>query len=215
MNNKAFSLVELLVAITVILLLGGILVSAITGTLRNAERNSGHVLLRDMGRAMQLYANDHGGSLPGPLWPGQVPEYDPDREGRLVVILAPYLGFPRPTSTEVVDAFVPPAAMRQADPSELASLRVYVMNRAEERDGQFYYPFGAFADANDGEGQPPLSLEQLPWDPSISWAMAEADRTHPAVSGQAWSSDTLPEPYHRTGRHVLYLDGRVEWEDVL
>ena len=64
MRRKCFTLVELLVVIGIIAVLMGILLPALSAVRRTAQRVVCGSNLSGLGKAMLLYANDHGGDFP-------------------------------------------------------------------------------------------------------------------------------------------------------
>jgi type II secretory pathway pseudopilin PulG len=64
MRRKCFTLVELLVVIGIIAVLMGILLPALSAVRRTAQRVVCGSNLSGIGKAMLLYANDHGGDFP-------------------------------------------------------------------------------------------------------------------------------------------------------
>lgn len=68
-RKHAFTLIELLVVVAIIALLISILIPSLAAAREQARGVLCGANLRSMGQAMVLYANDNGGSLPGPLHP--------------------------------------------------------------------------------------------------------------------------------------------------
>lgn len=82
MRRRAFTLVELLVAIGIIALLISILLPSLSRARQGATNIQCASNLRTIGQALQLYANDHSGRLPfsgnggwANIWVGQVSAY--------------------------------------------------------------------------------------------------------------------------------------------
>ena len=91
-RTKAFTLIELLVVIAIIAILAG-LIMALSGTVRKTtDRTKCLANLRSVGAAINTYAGDHEGVLPGPLWTWQSCWYDEADFGGLGTLLASYLG---------------------------------------------------------------------------------------------------------------------------
>ena len=80
---RAFTLVELLVAIAIIAILAGLALTALPAMRQRADQADALAKIRTMGSAVLTYPADHDGRLP-PLWPGQVLEYQAGRGGRIV-----------------------------------------------------------------------------------------------------------------------------------
>jgi prepilin-type N-terminal cleavage/methylation domain-containing protein len=202
-RSRAFSLVELLVAITVIGLLVSVAVPAWVTARAGADAAGALSNLRQIGSAITLYTGEHDGLLPGPLWPGQVPAYDATKPGRLAVDLAPYLK--QSTAPGAIsEIFVPPAYRRHLPRgTPLADARTYVMNMSVPRgDGTLFNPWGSRAAA----GGLPFKTSTIP-DRSKHWAMSDADRLHPAVKGAPWAANTPADPIHGQQRTALFFDG--------
>ncbi len=175
----------------------------LAGKLRHAaDRTAGVHTLRSIGYAILAYTHDHSSRLPGPLWPGQIPTYEPSRPGRLVVFLKDYLPQKNYDVGAVVEAFVPPAVRREFDANSLPNSRPYVMNHAfAGTDGTRYSPWGNLA---TGLGSP----QSLATISSATWAMSDADQSHPRVRGTSWASNTPRHPVHGK-RLALFLNGSV------
>ena len=74
-QTRAFTLVELLVVIAIIAVLASVITGVSQSAVRSADRVQGMSCMKQMGLAMQSYANDHNDTLPGPFWAGQAPWY--------------------------------------------------------------------------------------------------------------------------------------------
>ena len=188
-RSSGFSLVELLAAITIILVLVAGGTAAWRAAALQADRADALAKTRTMGLAVLQYAHDHRGTLP-PLFPGQVLEYEAGRGGRIVTECAAYLGLPPGPGKHLAANLMPRAYARAAFPDP-ASLRVYVMNAAITTDQGTVTPFGSVVTA----GLPPVgpaTLAQI-GRPGL-WMMSTADQQHPNVAGAPWKSSTLPNP---------------------
>jgi len=204
----AFTLIELLVVITIIAVLAGISVGVVSSMRSRADAIAGQNILRQIGAAIQVFAGDHDGQLPGPLAAGQTPVYDEDESDRLVVQLADYLAVDtEPPDPYLVESLVPPLFPRNL--RNLPAPVPYVLNVSaaliEGSETYQFLPFGSNAQA-------PLKLVAIPRHEKL-WILADADREHPAVTGQPWADSTPETPIHNRKRNVLFLDGRVEAVD--
>jgi prepilin-type N-terminal cleavage/methylation domain-containing protein len=198
----AFTLVELLVTIAILTILAALSLSAISLTRSTSDRTHAIANMRQIGSAIGLYASDKNGLFPGPLWPGQLAQLDPNRTGRLVRELAPYLGLETPAKPMVIDLFVPPAYRRMTPTASLPTSRTFVMNMAVASGNATINPWGSLA-ANDGSG--PLRLGSVP---ANAWGFSDADRQHPRVAGASWATNTPTEPIHKK-RLAWFFNGSV------
>lgn len=206
---RGFTIVELLVVIAIV----GILVAISTGIMMNAGKSGDRVAavqqLRQIGLGIQTYTTDNDGTLPGPLWPGQMPIYDPDRAGRLAGELAPYFDLDADAGVQLVREMVPPAFRREMEVSIEAQPRTFVANLVWEVNDITYTPLG---DARDDS--PPMKAAALPPNANNFWILSDADQQHPEVGSAPWSGNTPAEPVHGNQRATLYLDGRAAMQPL-
>lgn len=209
--RAAFTLIELLVVIALVALLAGIASHAWQSAQRSARAAVAMQNLKQIGTGISHYAGDHHDRLPGPLWPGQVPELDPQREGRLVRELAPYLGIATPATPEVVPLFVPPAFASAMPQKSIAQSRAFVLNMLVPIENEIVAPWGNLAIP------PATGPHRLGAMPGHIWALSDADQLHPRVRNAAWKINTPPEPVHGRDRIALYFGGavaRIPHEDL-
>jgi len=220
-HRRAFTLVELLTVIAIVAILGALVIAGVGAAKQSAKRAGGVSSLRQLGASIELYAQEHDGSLPGPLWPGQVPVYQPERgeaDGRLAGFLAPYLEVRSPDNRPVlVDVMVPPAyPLDELYQSLTDEPRTYVMNTEAEHpdrvDAENYWGDHPVLAEEPADAIPAKRFEVI--NPSKTWAIMDADQQHPRVSGAPWSANTPESPIHEGVRHALFFDGRVEAVDV-
>lgn len=201
---RAFTLVELLVAIVIIgalMALAFVLVSAIS---RSAARIEGIAKLRDIGLAMNHHALDHGGFLPGPLKQGQSPV--PAKSGHLVSYVKPYM-FPDEALgyKNVQPGFVSKAWMKWFRSSGLEGAATYYINVAIPSPGQegvVFFPFGNVGAKSSNNR--PVSYPDL-WKSNIPVSETPAMWDWMGTEGVS-----APYGEFQNGINVLYFDWHVE-----
>ena len=202
---RAVSLVELLavLALVAVLLVVGAFQFSRLG--KAGGRLEAVMKMRTFGQAMLAFAADRDQQLPGPLWPGQVMLYDPQREGRLVRDLAGYLGVEQRAEPYVVSRLIPQATRRATPLVKPEDIRVYVVNSVLLVDGETLYPFGSLTAPLILETMRINRLLSLP--PQERWMISEADQMHPDVATAPWKANTPAQPLHDGRRAVFAFDG--------
>jgi prepilin-type N-terminal cleavage/methylation domain-containing protein len=199
----AFTLVELLVVLAVIAILAALSLGGLSKLGASSDRSKALSNMRQIGTGITLFAADNDGKLPGPLWPGQLAQFDPTRSGRLVRELAPYLGIPTPTAPKVETLFVPPAYRKAVSASFLDSARTYVLNMSVVDAEQILVPWGNLATSPSSQ---PLRLASIP---AQAWGFSDADALHPHVVGKPWAANTPQKPVHTPKRLAWFFNGSV------
>ena len=202
-QNTAFTLVELLVVMGVIAILAALSLAGLSSIRASSDKTQAVSNMRQIGTGIALFATDNDGRLLGPLWPGQLAQFDPARSGRLVRELAPYLGIPTPAAPKVEALFVPPAYRKAVSPAFLDSARTYVLNMAVPDSSQILIPWGNLAIS---PSTTPLKLAAIP---KKSWGFSDADAFHPRVAGTSWAGNTPSKPIHTPKRLAWFFDGSV------
>jgi prepilin-type N-terminal cleavage/methylation domain-containing protein len=199
----AFTLVELLVVLAVIAILAALSLGSLSKLGASSDRSKAISNMRQIGTGITLFASDNDGKLPGPLWPGQMPQFDPTRSGRLVRELAPYLSIPTPTAPKVETLFIPPAYRKAVSTSFLDSARTYVLNMSVRDADQILVPWGNLATAPSSQA---LKLATIP---AQAWGFSDADALHPRVVGASWAANTPQKPVHKPKRLAWFFNGSV------
>ncbi len=212
--RRAFTLIELLVVIAIIAILAALLLPVLTRMQETANSTKCLVNLRQIGTGITSYANDHDGSLPGPLAIAQFPLYgeDPQTDAKqLVKKIAKYIGLPENPKPETPlnkgNIFLCPSYERQVKQLDGP---VYVMNSREIKDLD-QSPFG---DAQDNKE--PVKLAMLttwiddkadtrdrPINLSQIWVMKDADQEDFNTGGV-----TKPEGYEKMAEKPVHGDHR-------
>jgi prepilin-type N-terminal cleavage/methylation domain-containing protein len=203
----AFTLVELLVVLAVIAILTALSLGGLSKLEASSDRSKALSNMRQIGTGITLFAADNDGKLPGPLWPGQMPQFDPNNlekmPERLVGALGSYLGIPTPTEPKVEALFVPPAYRKAVSASFLDSARTYVLNMRVADADQILTPWGTLPSK---PSPPPLRLSAIP---AQSWGFSDADALHPHVVGKSWAANTPQKPVHTPKRLAWFFNGSV------
>lgn len=202
-KRRAFSLLEVLAAIAVLGLLVAVAVPIFEKIRAGGDRTAAVANMRTIGQGISLYAADHGGMLPGPLWPGQMPQLDPGREGRLVRELASHLDIAVPSTPQVVALFVPPAYRRAVGNVALSNARTFVLNMNTGTAAEPFQPWGSLT------SQPPLPPRRMAQVPAAAWGFSDADRLHPRVGAAAWKAQTPAWKIHGPRRLAWFFNGSV------
>jgi prepilin-type N-terminal cleavage/methylation domain-containing protein len=206
--GRAFSLVELLVVLAIIVILLGALIGAWPSIMARGDRADALAKIRKAGTAVLQYTADHGGRLP-PLFPGQVLEYRSDRRGRIVTECARYLEIDSNAGTHLVRSLLPQAYARLTQPANPLEMRVFVMQTSITNSaGGVVRPFGGISGGEvDGLTSP---LAALP-SGNRTIMMSTADQQQVWVAGAPWRNQTPATPPLGPGRRaVFYFDGGAE-----
>ena len=210
-DHAAFTLVELLVALTILGVLAVLAAAVVPSVTARAERADALAKIRTMGTAVLQYTPDHGGLFP-PLFPGQVLEYERGRGGRIVTECAAYLGLPAEPARYLAVQLMPRAYARLDAPADKNALRVYVMNTAVTNRGAVVNPFGRVTTP----GQPPTANTPLAAlaGAESAWMMSTTDQTQSAVAAAPWKNNTPIRPPLGDVRAVFRFDGSAGFATI-
>ncbi len=214
LSRNGFSLIELLVAITVL----AILATLIVGVSRSAYMSSQKAVamngLRSIGGAIQLYAQDNQGYLPGPLWSSANAFYGRTDERALGYHLAPYLGLPQTDSGPQVFPQASCPLFEDVRPAD--GTPAYFITQSVTLPEGNRNPWGYRSKSqSEDEGSRPQLLSRIIMesDPD-TWAMHAADAGNITNPSAGWASKILPEPLFGDVRLYLYFDWHVEFVPV-
>ncbi len=128
-RRSAFTLMELLIVISIIAVLASILLGVTSRVQENANRTTCLNNLHQIGVAALAYESDNNGTLPGPCDPGIKIYYTANT---LSSNLAPYIGLPATENKQIVPIFRCPTWKRVAKQPKLFSDNIicYVMDNA-------------------------------------------------------------------------------------
>lgn len=167
--NTAFTMVELLVVITIIAVLAGLLFS-LASRMRNKASSAISVSnLRQIGTAMVTYASDNNSTLPGPTLSDNFPRYQNNAaSGQLGWLLREVLPSdaqpdnpqPRMFYTPALDY---PAAKADAkNPKSRSKPTYYVyLKQTDVLTKATFWPLGNYNPNSSGGKTPPMTTVQL------------------------------------------------------
>lgn len=201
---RAFTLIELLVVVAILGILVALAFGGLSSMSKSTAKAEGLAKLRDIGLAMNSYALDNDGYLPGPLKQGQSPV--PAKSGHLVSYVKPYM-FPEEALgyNNVQPGFVSRAWMKWFRASGLASAVTYYMNVTlpePSNPGTYYFPVGNVG--TQSKNNRPVT------NPNLWKANLPASKT--PLMWDWFGTDGASAPYGQiqSGINVLYLDWHVE-----
>lgn len=214
--QAAFTLVELLVVITIVIVLAALLFSLTTGIRKKASGAISVSNLRQVGASIATYASENNTSLPGPILTDNFPRYQNNAvSGQLGWCLKDYLPSvqqpdnpqPRMFYTATLDY---PAAKTDSGNPKSKSKPTYVIyaKQTDAITNAIFYPMGNYNPNSSGEKTPPMTTLQLaaretrgkPWITEIDQII----RPSTAATG------TPKEPPHGSFRNTLMFDYSIK-----
>jgi prepilin-type processing-associated H-X9-DG protein len=204
-TRSGFTLVELLALIITVAFISVLVVPTMVRGRQKTIEATCQANLKEIGSAIQGYAEGNGNVLPGPVYALAIASYDLSSSNQLAWFLADRLGSPSPaTQLNIAPRLLCPAhSSTEPGQSGWKAAPQYCLN---EGKGLARPPFGR-------PGQTllsPLSLTSLSatTQPSVCMAMADADKGNVNPTMDGWSA--LPyEPVHGPVRNQLFFDWHV------
>ncbi|MDX2082344.1 MAG: type II secretion system protein [Terrimicrobiaceae bacterium] len=197
-RGGAFTLVEMLVVVAIVMILAALLFPAFATIRARADAAKCLSQLRQVGTAISLYVSENNGTLPGPLWSTQPPlaARDNNNVTWLGGFLAPYLGVqlpngPTTTFVTVPTMFCPVNLQRKVS----RGTGMWTVNGSVDVNGLTRSPWGH--PSGVGDLRTPARMSSIS-NVASTWALQERDLGNPAAV------------VHRTVRNTLFFDWHVE-----
>ena len=233
-QRAGFTLIELLVVIAIIAILAAMLLPALAAAKRRAYNIICTSNLKQVGTALQMFADDHNELLPNGedgtstgtgMTVQQKSDYsfsdNPNQKWYLVYYLQPYIGGPAPatapafpTVTNMMKVLYCPSnehynTSKNPDFISYEVVEGGPAGSVSRYCGFPWMPFGYWT-GNAASPMPPHKLNELSSIGSISqlWAMVDSDQEGNNGDGDSWSFP--PVPAHGSTRNYLWFDWHVE-----
>lgn len=214
--NAAFTMVELLVVITIIVVLALLSFSLASRLRLKASSAISTSNLRQVGTAIATYASDNNSTLPGPVLSDHFPRYQNNAlSGQLGWLLKEYLtSIPQADSPQPRTFYTPgldyPAAKSDAKNPKSRAKPTYVVfaKQTDAITGATFWPMGNYNPNSSGNRTPPMTTTQLsgretrgkPWITEIDQIIRPSTASYGASK----------EPAHGRSRNSLMFDFSVK-----
>ena len=217
-NSRGFTLVEILVVITIIVVLAALIFTLSSRAINSGEKAVCVANLRGVGNALQIYITENNGRLPGPLNTGQSALYDPvqarlpDKGRSLVNYIGPYMEEVRDPAAGpyLIANYGCPSLMKKLKENTVAKPAILyrledrqnkLMDNVTPRANDISYPWGYNA------GVVPKRLDEISPRSASRVRMITEQNTTLGVGG--WPNGGATSPAHGAESMAIYWDFSV------
>jgi prepilin-type N-terminal cleavage/methylation domain-containing protein len=218
-QSRGFTLTELLVVITIIVVLASLVFTLSSRAVDSARKAVCVTNLRGIGNALQICITERNGVLPGPLNTGQSALYHPmqarlaDKGRSLVNYIGPYMENTEDADTEprLIANYGCPSLMKKIKENTVARPAILyrledrqnkLMDNATPRPNDISYPWGYDPAAR------PKRLDEISPRSAGKVRMITEQNTTLGVGG--WPNGGAPEPAHGAQTMAIFWDFSVK-----
>jgi prepilin-type N-terminal cleavage/methylation domain-containing protein len=214
---RGFTLTELLVTITIIVVLATVAFTASSRAISSANKAVCVSNLRGIGNALQICISERNGILPGPLFAGQNARYDPvqartaDKGRSLVNYIGPYMEDIRDTDNKpfLISNYGCPSLLKKLTVNTVASPPV--VYRLEDKQNklltnrvppeEFRYPWGY------NIGEKPRRLDEI--NPRSAGKVRMITEQNVSLGVGGWGNGGATGPAHGEDSMAIFWDFSV------
>ena len=214
-RRGGFTLIELLAVICIIGILSAFVIP-VTGRVRESARASQCLSnLRQVSIGVQLYVQDHKGSLPGPVLAAQYPSYrqtTAGTKGNLAALIVDYVPARQgATNMDRVQELLACPSWSLNTPDKTGPSMIINASPVGWLEGNAQvYPLGYAGATAEGTRVPLLQLRIQAYPLATTWLMVDADQDWFGGSNSAsWFAQLPSRASHGNNRNWLFYDGHV------